>query len=288
MIHGGHPVSAPVEWMASIKVHYHHRDKSPFPCGASQISPDMVLTAAHCVNRDAGGEEPYRIQVRVGGLERGSGGQELEAEDWWVPDSISVSGDWALIRIPRHPLSHYPILPADRSHDSESSYSVMGWGYLDDADRKEPRLLHRVELPRIPGPGHDCDSSSAICAGDLAHGSVDACAGDSGGPLFTTNPDGRTCQVGIVSWAMQHCGTEDNPGYYTRVSTYRRTMLGVIDELGGTRPSATASPTPTAPMTTPSPTATPTSPSPTHPTHLTTTSPESTPSQPRALPHTGR
>jgi secreted trypsin-like serine protease len=44
---------------------------------------------------------------------------------------------------------------------------------------------------------------------------VNACVGDSGGPLFDS---GSRTQVGIVSGGYYKCGTERFPGVYTEVN----------------------------------------------------------------------
>ena len=55
-----------------------------------------------------------------------------------------------------------------------------------------------------------------ICAG---RGETDTCAGDSGGPLLASNPDGSWTVVGITSFGVG-CGNQIFPGVYTKVSEY--------------------------------------------------------------------
>ncbi|XP_017491736.1 PREDICTED: transmembrane protease serine 11F-like [Rhagoletis zephyria] len=56
-----------------------------------------------------------------------------------------------------------------------------------------------------------------FCAGYMDE-SVDACDGDSGGPLICHDEDGETL-YGIISWG-QHCGYANKPGVYVRVEKY--------------------------------------------------------------------
>ena len=61
-------------------------------------------------------------------------------------------------------------------------------------------------------------TDNQLCAGGIA--GKDACQGDSGGPLMFQNPKTLRWQVvGLVSYG-KGCGEKDNPGVYTRVSSY--------------------------------------------------------------------
>jgi len=78
---------------------------------------------------------------------------------------------------------------------------------------------------------------SNICAGALGTGNIDACKGDSGGPLAWIDP--RTEEVkliGAVSWGWG-CAGGDSPGVYAKITHY----LDWINQIIGNCNSETCS-----------------------------------------------
>jgi len=101
--------------------------------------------------------------------------------------------------------------------------TTSGWG-TTSFDGPQSDVLLKVDVPIIPD--ETCvgvygnirvDPATMICAGRL-EGGVDACLGDSGGPLFTNFPANGT-QYGIVTWG-QGCAEPGTPGVYTEVSSF--------------------------------------------------------------------
>jgi secreted trypsin-like serine protease len=128
------------------------------------IAAEWVLTAAHCVIQFGGNTDVS--QVRIGSLDRTSGGEVRQAAEFHTHpefnDAKAPLGDIALIRLSA-PVSATPVALA-REVPRGSRLRLLGWG-LDCANTRTRRGDHR-DLPRQPGRRRD------------------ACTFDSGGPAL--------------------------------------------------------------------------------------------------------
>jgi secreted trypsin-like serine protease len=70
-------------------------------------------------------------------------------------------------------------------------------------------------------------TDNMFCAG-VEEGGKDSCNGDSGGPMFRRDPDGRFVQVGIVSWGPTQCAMAGTPGVYTRLSLFTDWVIDTV------------------------------------------------------------
>lgn len=199
-------------------------------CGGVVVAPKKVLTAAHCLSREALGTDVGQVSdLRIiSGRDElnGTGGKEIPVSGTWVNpglDAATSSGDVAVLTL-SEALPEQDTIPMAESGDSAyragTAATVYGWGdttgYGDYASSLRSAGVSIMpdsscEQAYPGGRTGTYDASSMLCAGE-PEGGYDACQGDSGGPLVA---QGRL--VGLVSWG-NGCGRAGSPGVYTRIS----------------------------------------------------------------------
>lgn len=232
---GGQVTSANLyPWMVALV----SRDEpNPFMaqfCGGSLIAPDLVITAAHCVDTV---EEISEIEVVVGVLDL----NEIKESDRQRVAKIIIHKGWnfdttrndvAIIRLEDG--SRNMGIPLIKLQDEKTKVEqgdllkVLGWG--ETAPDVFPSVLQEGDVSAAASQfssrcekwqPKDYDRNSMICASGVNSESdiVDTCFGDSGGPLFIDR-ESEPELVGITSWGSDDCPKLGFPGLYTRVSNY--------------------------------------------------------------------
>lgn len=200
-------------------------------CGASLIDDRWLVTAAHCVEQF----QKEEIYVSLGEHDKNQISESSFTQHIAIDkiimhenyDPNTVDNDIAVIRLSGPVTFNDGIRPvclpfkfASNDFSGESG-TVTGWGQLT-FNGEVSNVLQEVELPILTTA--ECQQYD-IVAGSITENmlctyslGLDACKGDSGGPLHW-GKDGRQYLIGLVSFG-QGCADKDSPGVYTKVTNY--------------------------------------------------------------------
>ena len=211
-------------------------------CTGTVISPTKVLTAGHCATDFTLGDSV--VIAGVNNLADTTAGYVARVQSVWTNPSFNLAAlndpnssappldDVSVLTLKQPlPSTYVPVelAPAGSPTDyNETSARIVGYGITTNNPGALAGTLYEATVPihsatscvnniNIPNFG-GYDNGRMLCAGTLgttAEPGVDACHGDSGGPIVVNN-----VEVGITDWGWGDCAVNFY-GVYERISTYR-------------------------------------------------------------------
>ena len=240
-------------------------------CGGTLIAPDVVMTAAHCLEaEDSSGCEIPIVSVDVfvnsTNVKSSKNRYNRKGIKWIMHpgrDTLTLSNDIALIFLNSPVLDVRPVNINKEASipvaNNPSSLTVVGLG--DIAINLQNVTVPAVQLNSLtvkPITMESCKNAyptadasliglSNICTTSGAGVKKDTCSGDGGGPLLMQKGSAaEDIQLGIVSWSNSVYCNNAYPAVFTRVSYFAAWVDGQVCKYSVRKPSTCSTLKPTS------------------------------------------
>ncbi|XP_029556407.1 transmembrane protease serine 2 isoform X3 [Salmo trutta] len=224
IVGGDIAVSGAWPWQVSLHARGQHL------CGGSIISPEWILTAAHCVETLSGPSQwtVYAGYLALTQMDLAAGnsvGHIISHEKY---DKQTSDNDIALMKLSTPLTMSNTVRPVCLPNvgvnlTPQREAWISGWGSIRSGGsssgylRQAQITMYSRETCNASLVYNGLVTASMICAGTLA-GGVDSCQGDSGGPMVAK--EGSVWWlVGDTSWGIG-CALRNKPGIYGNVTHF--------------------------------------------------------------------
>ena len=228
IIGGSAVIANSIPWQVGI----YRKGEEKIGCGGTLLSDKHVLSAAHCFVEPGLKASDIVVVVAEHDQTNNSDGTRHEISEYTNhPNFVNFGSgpvyDFSMLHliepVELGDLAVPACLPDLRFSGDKlvgKNLTISGWGQIDPYSEEKPDLLQSVDVPVISQDEcikayEDDITDSMICAG-YEKGEMDACHGDSGGPL-TYEENGKSYLIGVSSWGIG-CAVPGNPGVYGRVT----------------------------------------------------------------------
>jgi len=227
-------------WPWQILLRYNGRGM----CGGTLVSPNYVVTAAHCIDGKEWQARSFTVRVGEHNVRENDGDEEdIVVERIFKHPSYNkrvINNDIAVLKLSRAAkFGKYvssACLPQHGASVAEGTHCyITGWGKI----RHPGNMHYLLQQGRLPVVSQQTCSrlntatsripitEQMVCAGYGGSSRLSGCHGDSGGP-FVCNIGGRWVLHGAVSWGSGTCDSKKSYTVFARVSEFRNWIDGIM------------------------------------------------------------